>query len=136
MKTLLEQLAAEKRKKGKKILEIALNLEHQVYSRVPGTSNTYRRNSEHTHTLTLRHAHVYAKQNSGKKKLFSVGLDDGDAAPHVIPNEHADFFRGNGYDVRLNNTLETLAVTRLIDSDKYSILLLNDSVTCGNPSKD
>ena len=135
MKTLLEQVAAEKRKKGKKVLEIALNLEHQVYSRVPGTSNTYRRNSEHTHTLTLRHAHVYAKQNGGKKKLFSVGLDDGGQDWHVIPSEHADFFRGNGYDVRLNNTLEILAVNRLIDNEKYSILLLNDAVTRGGQTE-
>lgn len=130
MKTLLAQVSAEKKRKGKKILEIALNLEHQVYSRVPGTSNTYRRNSEHTHTPALRHAHVYAKQNGGKKKLFSVGLDDSDdAAPQVIPSEHADFFRGNGYDVRLNNTLETVVIHRLVGNDKFSILLLNDSVT-------
>lgn len=131
MKTLIEQLAAENRRKSKKLLEIALSQEHQVYSRIPGTSNAYRRDSANTNTQALRRAHVYAKQNGGKKKLYSVSLDEGgieNSDGLQIPREHADFFRGNGYNIRLDNVLESVVIDRLIDNSKYSILLLNDAI--------
>jgi hypothetical protein len=101
---------AERRRRAR--IEALMQLvEHETYKRIPKTNNSYRQDPANTNTLTLKHAHVYAKQGGGGGELYSVNVDgsghDGSSGVE-IPSSHADFFRKQGYTIKADNILESL----------------------------
>lgn len=124
MKRFKQYLAEVEREKAIETLTLAF--EHEVYMRIPGTTNSYRQDAANTNTQTQRHLHVYAKLNGGGKELYSVNLDgsghDGSSGT-PISSANADFFRSKGYNVPLTNTLESLDLEHINDGTYYLILL-------------
>jgi hypothetical protein len=110
------------------ISKLSVALEHQTYKSIPGTQNSFRIDPANTNTMTQRHAHVYARQAGGGKELYSVNMDgtghDGSTGT-VIPVKHANCFRGLGFDIPANLTLESLDYGSL-DFDLYEFCLFED----------
>lgn len=115
--------------RNKAIEKLTLMLEHEVYKRIPGTANSYRQDASNTNTQSQRHTHVYAKLNGGGKELYSVNTSgsghDGSSGTE-IPSTHANFFRSKGYDIPLNNILESLSLEQISDGP-YRLFLLEDT---------
>jgi hypothetical protein len=109
--------------------KLTLALEHEVYKRIPGTSNSYRQDAANTNTKAQVHSHVYAKLKGGGKELYAVNVDgsghDGSSGK-TIPGSHADFLRSKGYNIKPTNALESIGSEQL-DSDTYVLLLLEDA---------
>lgn len=108
-------------------------LEHETYSRIPGTASSVRVDAANTNTKVQRHAHVYAKLNGGGKQLYSVNADgsghDGSSGI-VVPVKHAEYLRTKGFDVPMNLTLESLKLDDLTDSvaHMYVFFSLQESI--------
>lgn len=105
-----EATEQQRRAAVEKELEKRLNLfEHKIYQRIPGTNNSYREDKANKNTKTLKHAHVYARQNGSGMELYSVNIDgrghDGSSGIPV-PATHADYFRSLGYRIPPTNILE------------------------------
>lgn len=119
MKTFKQFLAETKlvelRRKRRVPQRLTELFEHHVYKTIPGTRDRYREDPENTNTLTMRHAHTYARNS--KNQLYAVNVDgtghDGSSGKQ-IPEKHADFFRGKGYKVGPDNILEELNVDDLV----------------------
>lgn len=132
MKLLREILNSIEEKKKEEVFlqELTLALEHQTYKQIPGTNNSFRQDSENTSSKTQKHAHVYAKRNGEGKELYSVNFDgsghDGSSGI-VIPKKHAEYFRGIGYDIASNLTLESLSFSDL-DPEEFSFCYLYEDV--------
>lgn len=115
----IKKIAAESEiKREKSISKLVELFEHEIYKRIPGTSNSYRQDSTNINTLTQRHSHTYAKLNGRGNELYSVNFDgsghDGSSGIQ-IPSAHADFFRSNGYKIKADNILESLDIDNLQD---------------------
>jgi hypothetical protein len=127
---LKELLAQSESVKSPQVLleQLSIALEHHTYKNIPGTSNSFRQDSANTNTGTQKHAHVYAKRNGQGKELYSVNLDgrghDGSSGTK-IPLTHAEHFRGLGYSIPLNLTLESLEYDAL-NSEEFEICILED----------
>ena len=106
MKTFKQFLAENKRERA--VTKLTVFFEHEVYKRIPGTTNSCRQDSLNTNTQVQQHSHVYAKLNGGGKELYSVNLSgsghDGSNGIQISAT-HADFFRSKGYDIQPNNIL-------------------------------
>jgi hypothetical protein len=78
--------------------------------------------------MTLRHSHVYAKQNGRGKQLYAANVDgtghDGSSG-RPIPATHADYFRSIGYAIPASNILESVDLDG-IDAGHYSLLVIDD----------
>lgn len=111
--------------------ELTATIEHHTYKQIPGTNSSYREDSPNANKKTQRHAHVYAKRNGGGKEIYSVNLSgsghDGSSGI-TIPNSHADFLRGRGYEIPLTNTLESIRIDPTVD-DGYELFLFEDAET-------
>jgi hypothetical protein len=63
----------------------------------------------------MRHSHTYA--GNSKNQLYAVNIDgsghDGSSGQQ-IPDKHADFYRGKGYQIRPDNILEELDLEDLV----------------------
>lgn len=97
------------------VFDVEVILEHQQYKKIPKTQNTYRIDKANTATLTQDHAHVYASKNN---QIYSVNKDgsghDGYSG-YEIPKKHAVYFRSIGFEIALNNILESIDLN-IIDS--------------------
>ena len=121
-----EVLAESER--AKRLEQLKLSLEHHTYKEIPGSTNSYRLDPPRTSAMTQRHAHVYAKRGGSGKELYSVNIDgtghDGSSGT-LIPAKHADFFRTQGFNISMTNSLESIDFNSEID-DEYVLLLLED----------
>lgn len=62
----------------KKVSELTIALEHQIYRRIPGTNNSYRGDSPNTHTQTQRHAmYTQSKMATGNRFTRSILMEVG-----------------------------------------------------------
>jgi hypothetical protein len=99
--------------------------EHHVYRRFPGEKTSYRIDSGNTSTLTQRHAHVYAQPEGKGRQLYAVNIDgsghDGSSGTE-ISSSHADFLRGQGFDIPTTNIIEQLDHASLGNS--YRLILI------------
>lgn len=86
-------------------------LEHIVYKIIPGTKNSYRKDNGNIDIKTQEHVHVYAKKDGNGKELYAVNIDgsghDGSSGKK-IPDKHAEFLRGKGYDIKEDCILECI----------------------------
>ena len=123
-KEFLNESEAEERVREKLAL-----FEHELYKRIPGTNNSYRTDSANTNTMTLKHSHVYAKPKGQGRQLYSVN-DNGsghDGSSGVeVPASHADHFRSLGYDIALNNILESIDMEKL-EVAEHELVVVSDS---------
>lgn len=127
MKTFKQFLTEDKR--GEALKHLKALFEHEIYKRIPGTSNSYRQDSANTTTNTQWHSHIYAKLNGGGKELYSVNYNgsghDGSSGVK-IPTTHADFFRSKGYNIKSDNILESLSLEKL-RKGIHSLIIFEDS---------
>ena|SRR5688572_19833929 len=127
MKTFKQYLAESNRQEA--LSKLTDLFEHEIYNRVPGTTNSYRQDPANTNTRTQKHSHVYAKLNGGGNELYAVNLDgsghDGSGGIQ-IPSVHADHFRSLGYDINTGNVLESLDVEKL-EEKMHRLVLLNEA---------
>lgn len=125
MLTFKEFLAEEAQKK---VLDRINLFEHHVYQNIPGTKNSFRVDPTNTSSMTLKHAHVYAKTKGKGKELYSVNIDgtghDGYSGKE-IPSSHAEYFRDKGYQIKSDNILESLLLDTL-ESDEYELFILGE----------
>ncbi|MDD2949968.1 MAG: hypothetical protein PHU29_04205 [Sulfuricurvum sp.] len=125
MLTFKEFLAGEAQKK---VLDKINIFEHHVYQNIPGTKNSFREDPTNTSSMTLKHAHVYAKPKGMGKELYSVNINgtghDGSSGKE-IPNSHADYFRDKGYQIKNDNILESLLLNNL-EPDEYELFILGE----------
>ncbi|MCG5078100.1 hypothetical protein [Paraburkholderia tagetis] len=123
-----KQFLKEVEERERKLSELSLALEHEIYKPIPGTRNSFRVDPANTNTLTQRHAHVYAKPHGEGRQLYSVNLDgtghDGSSGI-AIPSKHAEHLRGLGFAIPANLTLESLDYETL-SFDLYEICILSD----------
>jgi hypothetical protein len=126
MKTFKEFL-----KDREEAMRLADLFEHQTYKNIPGTKNSYREDSGNTNTMTQKHAHTYAKPKGKGGQLYSLNTNgsghDGSSGIE-IPQTHADFFRGLGYEIDQSNILESIELSCL-DPNKYELVTLNEENT-------
>lgn len=113
----------------KRALAEAVDLfEHETYKSIPGTANSYRKDPVNTTTLTQQHVHVYAKKNGGGKELYSANIDgsghDGSSG-YAVPAKHAEYLRGLGYSIPIDNVLECISLNPE-DKDLYSLVIMED----------
>lgn len=130
MKTFKQYVADLENQKNKepRIEEVLELLEHKVYKRIPGERASYREDGGNTSTLTQQHAHVFAKPDGKGKQLYAVNLSgsghDGSSGTTLSQN-HADWFRSQGYAIRPDNILECIGYKELGDGN-YSLIELLD----------
>lgn len=102
--------------------------EYQIYKSIPGLRNSYRTDAENITTMTLKHAHVYAKPNGRGTELYSVNIDgsghDGSSGK-VIPKSHVEFFRKQGYNIKPDNILGCFLLSSL-DTKNYKLIILTE----------
>ena len=126
MNTFKQFLAEGKRSEA--IAELSNLFEHEVYKKIPGTTNSYRQDSANTNTKTQKHSHVYAKQRGGGEHLYAVNVDgsghDGSSGTH-IPAGHAEHFRSLGYEINLDNVLESIELEQ-IEERAHQLVFLED----------
>ena len=126
MAKTFRQFLAEARERAARIELLSL-LEHSTYKRLPGTASSYRSDAPNTNTKTQRHSHVYAKPNGKGKQLYAVNVDgtghDGSSGTQ-IPQAHADHFRSIGYEIPLDNILESLDMDSLTDA--FELIFVED----------
>jgi hypothetical protein len=125
-----KQYLAETEERRERIEELTLALEHLTYKNIPGTQNSYRIDPKNTNTNTERHAHVYARRNGGGKELYSVnctGSGHDGYSGTVIPAKHADHFRGLGFEIPLNLTLESIDYSDL-DPLEFELCIWGEDV--------
>lgn len=127
LKDIFPEFLAEA-ERAKRLEQLKVSLEHHTYKEIPGTTNSYRMDPPRTSAMTQRHAHVYAKRGGSGKELYSVNIDgtghDGSSGT-LIPAKHADFFRTQGFDISITNSLESIDLNSEID-DEYVLLFLED----------
>jgi hypothetical protein len=128
-KKTFKQYLAEVKQEDARLVKLTDLFEHQVYGLIPGSRNSYREDPGNTNTLTQRHAHVYAKPNGGGKQLYAANFNgsghDGSSGIE-IPGAHADFFRQKGYDIPMNNILESIQLEAL-DEATHFIYIFRDA---------
>lgn len=111
------------------IIEQIQLFEHHVYKAIPGSKNSFRIDPGNTNTKTLKHVAVYAKLNGRGTELYAVNIDgsghDGSSGMH-IPSNHADYFRGIGYQINPDNILECFDLVQL-SKDNYMLLVVEKS---------
>lgn len=110
------------------ITECVQLFEREIYKRIPGSQNSYRIDTGNTNTNTIKHSHVFAKQNGGGKELYSVSVNgkghDGSSGVSIAAT-HADFFRSIGFNIASNNILESLDI-KLLEPGAYTLILVQD----------
>lgn len=99
-------------------------LENKQYQRIPKTQKTYRIDKANTSTLTQDHAHVYASKNN---QIYAVNIDgsghDGNHG-YEISKKDAEYFRGLGFDISVDNILESLELEMINSGFKmYRVIL-------------
>ena len=111
-----------------KTKELINLFEHKTYKNIPNTKNSYREDPCNTNTMTIKHAHVYAKPKGEGTEIYSVNIDgsghDGSSGIK-IPNSHADFFRKQGYSIPDSNILESMILSESF-SEEYELLIFED----------
>lgn len=103
--------------------------EHKLYKQIPGTSPSYREDPGNADTMTLKHAHTYAKPDGKGKQLYSVNVDGSghDGASGVgISKLHADHFRGKSYEIPEDNALESWSIDMLEPNSTELIVLFEE----------
>lgn len=111
------------------ITECVQLYEYEVYKRIPGTQNSYRIDTGNINTNTIKHSHVFAKQNGRGTELYSVivnGKGHDGSSGVAIATPQADYFRSIGFNIAPDNILESLDVKQL-DANAYTLILIADS---------
>jgi len=128
-KQFLQETEAQK-ERDERLQGLTLALEHQTYKAIPGTTNSYRIDTQNTTTNIQKHAHVYAKPNGGGKQLYSVNIDgsghDGSSGT-VISAKHADHFRRLGFEIPANLALESIDFEQLSPENYEICILIEDA---------
>lgn len=113
----------ERKKEIQKQIDL---FEHETYKNIPGIKNSYREDPANTNTMTQKHAHVYAKPKGKGGQLYSVNIDgsghDGSSGIE-IPKTHATFFRDKGYDIDVNNILESTELS-ILDPNVFELIIV------------
>lgn len=127
MKKRFKQFLSESRGRAEPaLLARAMLLEHETYKRIPGTNKSYRIDAEDTNTLTMRHAHVYAKQEGEGGQLYSVNVDgsghDGSSGV-TVPAKHAEFLRKKGFKIGDDNILECLSIEKAEAAQLFVVIV-------------